>query len=81
MKAHDPLAGPELEGLVDLAAVTVEGALARQESRGSHARGDYPKRDDERWLCHSLFRKGADGPSCEEAPVTITRHAPEARTY
>ena len=44
----------ELDNLVVQAAVTVEGALARQESRGAHAREDFPKRDDEVWMKHTL---------------------------
>ncbi len=57
------------------------GALNREESRGSHARTDFPERDDTGWLRHSLFRKGDDGPACDYAPVTVTRHQPEARSY
>jgi succinate dehydrogenase / fumarate reductase flavoprotein subunit len=44
----------ELENLVDLAEVTVAGALAREESRGAHARRDFATRDDETWLKHTL---------------------------
>ena len=44
----------ELGCLLDLADVLVEGALARQESRGGHSREDFPKRDDANWLKHTL---------------------------
>jgi len=44
----------EYENLIAQAAVTVEGALARRESRGAHAREDYPKRDDANWMKHTL---------------------------
>jgi succinate dehydrogenase / fumarate reductase flavoprotein subunit len=44
----------EYENLILQAAVTVNGALAREESRGAHAREDYPKRDDKKWMKHTL---------------------------
>ena len=44
----------EYDNLIVQAAVTVEGALAREESRGAHAREDFPKRDDKGWMKHTL---------------------------
>ena len=44
----------EFDNLIAQAAVTVEGALARTESRGAHAREDHPKRDDANWMKHTL---------------------------
>ncbi len=44
----------EFENLIAQAAVTVEGALARKESRGAHAREDFPNRDDKNWMKHTL---------------------------
>jgi len=44
----------EFDNLIAQAAVTVQGALAREESRGAHAREDFPKRDDENWMKHTL---------------------------
>lgn len=49
----------ELKNLMDVAVTTAEAALNRKESRGAHSRIDYPKRDDKKWLCHSLvYRDG-----------------------
>ena len=44
----------EYDNLIVQSAVTVEGALAREESRGAHAREDFPKRDDKNWMKHTL---------------------------
>jgi succinate dehydrogenase / fumarate reductase flavoprotein subunit len=51
----------ELGCLLDIAEVTAISALARQESRGAHSREDFPKRDDEKWLVHTLARQTKDG--------------------
>jgi len=72
----------ELENLVDLAEVTVMGALARDESRGAHARRDFPVRDDEQWLKHTLARSVEGGaPVLDYAPVTIDTWLPVERKY
>lgn len=71
----------ELENLLDLAEVLVTGALARQESRGGHARRDFPSRDDENWLKHTLAFKTDHGPRLEYKPVTITTWKPVERKY
>ncbi len=49
----------EYENLILQAAVTIEGALVRTESRGAHAREDYPDRDDKNWMKHSILRTDA----------------------
>jgi len=71
----------ELEGMLDLAEVIAKGALARQESRGSHYRLDFRERDDENWLKHTLATFSPEGPVFSYSPVTITRYKPEARRY
>jgi succinate dehydrogenase / fumarate reductase flavoprotein subunit len=71
----------ELDFMLDLARTIVAGALARTESRGAHARLDYPRRDDEHWLRHTLCYYTPDGPRVETAPVTITRWPPAERQY
>jgi fumarate reductase flavoprotein subunit len=68
----------ELGFLLDCAEATVHAALAREESRGSHQRRDFPARDDERFLAHSLVHAG---PRVERLPVRITRWPPGERVY
>ena len=71
----------ELEFMLDLAEVIAVSALDRRESRGAHSRTDYPERDDDEWLKHTLAAWSADGPQMSYLPVTITRWKPEARAY
>jgi succinate dehydrogenase / fumarate reductase flavoprotein subunit len=71
----------ELEGMLHLADVIVEGALARKESRGSHFRTDYPHRDDAHWLRHTLAYKTPEGPRFDYKEVTITSYLPKERAY
>jgi succinate dehydrogenase / fumarate reductase flavoprotein subunit len=71
----------QLEYMLELAEVTVASALPRAESRGAHSRLDYPKRDDQNWLKHTLAYHTTDGPRLEYIPVTITKWPPVARTY
>ena len=76
------VAALELAFMLDVAEAIVNAALRREESRGAHQRTDFPKRDDERFLAHSLMYRNADG-SCrvEYLPVTITRWPPAERVY
>jgi len=71
----------ELECMLDVAEAIAHSALAREESRGAHTRTDFPKRDDTRFLKHSLAYRRPDGPRIDHAPVTITRWPPEERKY
>jgi succinate dehydrogenase / fumarate reductase flavoprotein subunit len=71
----------QLDLMLDLAEVTIVGALARTESRGAHSRRDYPKRDDENWLKHSLAYCTKEGPRLEYVPVKITKWLPVERKY
>jgi succinate dehydrogenase flavoprotein subunit len=71
----------ELENLVDLAEVTVAGGLARQESRGAHARRDFTIRDDAGWLRHTLAWNTGSGPRLEYKPVTLNAWKPVERKY
>jgi len=72
----------ELSYMLDVAQTILQSALERRESRGSHQRTDYPQRDDERFLAHSLaYRTEDDSPRIEYRPVTITRWPPGKRVY
>lgn len=77
----DLIAALELGFMLDVAEVVVSGALAREESRGAHARTDHPKRDDDKWLKHTLAYFTPEGPRLEYIPVTITTWKPVERKY
>jgi fumarate reductase flavoprotein subunit len=72
----------ELSFMLDVAEVIVSAALRREESRGAHQRTDFPARDDQRFLGHSLAHRSPDG-DCriQYLPVTITRWPPAERVY
>ncbi len=71
----------ELGYLLDLAWVTATAALARTESRGGHTREDFPKRDDAKWLKHSLASLANNAITLSSRPVSITRFQPQERKY
>ena len=76
------IAALELSYMLDVAAAIIACALNRKESRGSHQRSDFPKRDDENFLGHSLVYRNDDGSArVEYLPVTITRWPPAERVY
>ncbi|MDE3220503.1 MAG: FAD-binding protein [Nitrospirota bacterium] len=66
----------ELQSLLDVGESIVVSALARQESRGAHYRSDFPVRDDQHWLRHSLIHRTPEGTALTYEPVTITRFPP-----
>jgi succinate dehydrogenase / fumarate reductase flavoprotein subunit len=71
----------ELGHQLDLAEAILVSALHRRESRGSHWREDFPKRDDDSYLKHTLIFHTQRGLEVRYKPVTITKFQPEARVY
>jgi len=72
----------ELSCMLDIAETIIQSALQRTESRGSHQRSDYPERDDENFLVHSMAYKSGNGSTqIEYKPVTITQWPPGERVY
>jgi fumarate reductase flavoprotein subunit len=76
------VAALELQAMLDVTESIVHSALHREESRGAHQRTDFPKRNDDQYLAHSLAYRDPDG-GCrvEYLPVTITRWPPGERIY
>ncbi len=72
----------ELGNMLDTALCMIETGIWRKESRGAHARPyDYPDRDDENFLKHSITRWRDDGPELSTKPVRMTKWTPEERKY
>src|SRR5512132_3476992 len=71
----------ELGNMLDVAELVTTCALNRTESRGGHSREDYPKRDDEHWLKHTLAWKEDGKVQIGYKPVVITKYQPKARVY
>jgi succinate dehydrogenase / fumarate reductase flavoprotein subunit len=73
----------ELENLMALGLATIESALARKESRGAHSRIDYPDRDDERWMKHSLYFEDGrvEYKPVRTKPLSVDSFPPKPRIY
>jgi succinate dehydrogenase / fumarate reductase flavoprotein subunit len=71
----------ELGNMLEVAEVVATSALNRKESRGGHSREDYPKRDDQNWLKHTLVWKQDGKVKLGYKPVVITKYQPKERTY
>ena len=74
----------ELQNLFEVAEATAVVAEARDESRGAHAREDFTERDDENWLCHSLYHSGGKTVGkrgVNFTPNTVETFQPKIRTY
>jgi len=71
----------ELDFMLEVSQTIVASALAREESRGAHARRDFPERNDERFLKHTIAYRTDTRPRLEYRDVRITNFKPQARTY
>jgi len=71
----------ELDSMFRVAEIVLLGAINRKESRGAHARTDYPKRDDVNFLHHTLAYYDPNEPIMKTHPVTITKYRPVERKY
>ena len=74
----------ELQNLFEVAEATAVSAFERNESRGAHARDDFPDRDDENWLCHSFYdpiNKKVSKREVNFAPTKVDAFPPIVRTY
>ena len=71
----------ELGNMLEMAEIISTAALARQESRGGHFRTDFPKRDDQDFLQHSLVSRNEGVLELKYKPVIVTRYQPKERTY
>jgi len=71
----------ELDFMLDVAQAIAYSALHRRESRGAHSRTDYPERDDQRYLKHTLAYRADGAPRIDYLPVTITKWQPAERKY
>jgi len=85
-KAFNPerIEALELQNLFEVAEATAISANVRTESRGAHARDDYQDRDDENWLCHSLYypaTKEVGKRGVNFKPLTVDTFEPKVRVY
>jgi succinate dehydrogenase / fumarate reductase flavoprotein subunit len=74
----------ELENLIGVARATLVSAIHRTESRGAHTREDFPARDDEHWLKHTLYSRQGDQVDAKPVrlkPLTVESIRPKERVY
>ena len=74
-------AAMEVDFMLEIAQTVVAPAILREESRGSQARRDFPERDDQRFLAHSLAFRTEGDPRVEWQAAVITKWEPEERKY
>ncbi|MDH3972820.1 MAG: FAD-dependent oxidoreductase [Deltaproteobacteria bacterium] len=77
----DLLEAVEVGNLLELSSVIIEGALAREESRGAHWRTDYPARDDKKWMKHTVAAMDGESIKLSYSDVSFTKYEPMERKY
>jgi succinate dehydrogenase / fumarate reductase flavoprotein subunit len=77
----DLVSALEVHAMLECADCLVTGAIARQESRGAHSRLDFPDRDDDRWMKHTLAWCDRGQVRLDYKPVTVTKYQPLVRSY
>jgi succinate dehydrogenase/fumarate reductase flavoprotein subunit len=75
------VAALELQNMLEVAEALANSAASRKESRGAHTRRDFPTRDDQNWLHHTLCYFDPAGPRIEKKDVTLGTWVPEERKY
>lgn len=78
---YDLVKAIELGGSLDVAEAVIKGAIAREESRGSHFRTDFPERDDKNWLKHTRTKYSKEGAILDYSDVNLSFMPPEERKY
>ena len=78
---QEMLAIIEFEYMLEVAKAILRGALAREETRGSHYRTDFPIRVDDGWLKHTILTSTEEGGRIEYRSVDVTKYSPEERKY
>ena len=71
----------EFGAMLDVSEAILVGALNREETRGSHYRTDFPVRDDDDWLKHTILTRTDRGPRIEYRPLDVTKYPPQERVY
>ncbi len=67
-----------VQNLLTVARLTCQSAVTRKESRGSHYRSDFPRPDDQNWLCNVLIQREGEETRIRQEPVSLSRLSPDS---